>query len=175
MGGFPASRSADGNCLYEPAGQWGPRLGSKGGSVREAFRVQEVLDESGLQSSSKREPLPLGGSRSSIAVKPTFMFGYHHKDYHPANRRSWSNARYINDCGCTDIAVVNSSIYDHFYLNRAAADVALIWDSTLRFTELSTSRRNSVTLLRSRLGQYSVSRTWKKQTPSRSASAQSSG
>jgi hypothetical protein len=56
-----------------------------------------------------------------IAIKPTFMLGYHRKDTSPITDPILlaELARRLRELGCADVAVVEArNIYDRFYCNR---------------------------------------------------------
>ena len=157
-----------GIALANPLGRGGRVWVRKGPDLFAKLSVfKEVLDESGLRALLEARAAAVGKPVRDlrIAVKPTFMLGYHHKDMSPLTDPELVEelARYINDCGCTDIAVVEQrNIYDHFYLNRAVADVAryLGFNSPL-YRVVDVSEEQVPHSYARGLGQYSVSRTWK--------------
>jgi uncharacterized protein (DUF362 family) len=130
-----------------------------------AFR--ELLDESELLSHLEFRAAALGkpAAQLRVALKPTFMLGYHRKDMSPVTDPELVDelARYLRKAGCGDIAVVEQrNIYDHFYCNRSVADVARYvgYDSGL-YRVVDVSEDQVPHDFARGLGQYSVSRTWK--------------
>lgn len=91
---------------------------------------RKLLDEAGLRAGLEARATALGKKKVSdltVAVKPTFMLGYHRKDMAPVTDPTLVDelTQYLNECGCTDIALVEQrNIYDNFYHNRSVADVA---------------------------------------------------
>ena len=85
---------------------------------QEAFR--RLLESSELLASLDARAARLGKSRSdmTVAIKPTFMLGYHRKD--PSNITDplvlEQLARFLVERECRDVAAVESpNIYDEFY------------------------------------------------------------
>ena len=130
-----------------------------------AFR--QLLARSELLNAIDARASRLGKRRGemSVAVKPTFMLGYHQKD-----RSTVSDplvlealARFLVEHGSGDVVAVEApNIYDEFYANREVASVAgyfgfssdcyRLIDASLDQTEHSFSRG---------MAQYTVSRAWK--------------
>ena len=100
-----------------------------------------------------------------IAIKPSFMLGYSHKDLSPITDPALVEAlaKELRQIGCGDITIVEQrNIYDHFYSHRTVLDVAryLGYSSPLyRIVDVS-EEQVSHSYARG-LGEYSVSRTWK--------------
>ncbi|MFY9608270.1 MAG: DUF362 domain-containing protein [Blastocatellia bacterium] len=127
----------------------------------------KLLEESALRGSLEARASSLGKTVSDVTVviKPTFMLGYHHKDMSPVTDPELVEelARYLNESGCTDIALVEQrNIYDHFYQNRSVAEVAryLGFDSE-RYRVVDASQEQVPHAYARGLGQYSVSQTWR--------------
>jgi hypothetical protein len=128
---------------------------------------RRLLDESGLALWLAERAQALGKERSAlhIAIKPTFMMGYHRRDRSnitdPVLLAELAN--YLQELGCTDVAVVESpNIYDWFYQDRTVADVAHyfgIESPSFRLVDLGLEQ---VPHNYARgLAQYTVGRTWK--------------
>jgi uncharacterized protein (DUF362 family) len=128
---------------------------------------RRLLDEAGLadQLEARARVLgkPIGDLR--IAIKPTFMMGYHRKDRSPVSDPTLLEdlARLLRERGCTDIAVVEArNMYDHFYRNRSVAEVARYFDLASPLYRLAdlTDEQMPHAYFRGMV-QYSVGRTWK--------------
>src|SRR5262249_1391579 len=69
---------------------------------------RKVLEEAGLRDALEARAAALGKSIPEVAVviKPTFMLGYNRKDMSPVTDPTLAEelARYLNECGCEDIA-----------------------------------------------------------------------
>jgi uncharacterized protein (DUF362 family) len=100
-----------------------------------------------------------------VAIKPTFMLGYHKKDRSPLTDPALLEelALRLRESGCADVAVIEGrNIYDHFYRNRTVGDVADYFDLTSPHYRLVDGSLEQVVHLYSRgMGQYTVARTWK--------------
>jgi len=128
---------------------------------------RELLEDAGLRASLEAHAATLGKTVSDMAVviKPTFMLGYHRKDMSPVTDPALVEelAQYLNECGCTDIAVVEQrNIYDRFYQNRTVAEVAsYLGFESQRYRVVDASLEQVPHAYARGLGQYSVSRTWR--------------
>lgn len=126
-----------------------------------------LLDETGLpdrlrlraESASK----PVGDLR--VAIKATFMLGYHRKDRSIITDPALLDAlaARLRDLGCADVTVVESSnIYDKFYGNRTVRDVARYFEIVSPHYRLVDSSEEQVAHSYQRgMAQYTVGRTWK--------------
>jgi uncharacterized protein (DUF362 family) len=128
---------------------------------------RNLLEEAGLRASLEARAAALDKSLSdlAVAIKPTFMLGYHRKDMSPVTDPKLVEelAQYLCDDGCADIALVEQrNIYDHFYQNRSVTDVAryLGFDSP-RYRVVDASQEQVPHSYARGLGQYSISRTWR--------------
>jgi uncharacterized protein (DUF362 family) len=141
------------------------RVGETSGEKREQFR--RLLDEAGLDERLRNRERALGRSAGSlrVAIKPTFMLGYHRKD-----RSVFTDPELLVDLadrlraiGCADVAVVEApNIYDRFYANRGVAEVARhlgIESPSYRLVDLSSEQVPHS--YRRGLAQGTVGRTWK--------------
>jgi len=105
----------------------------KDAEKRRAFR--EFLEGTELRNLLRRriEELDRTPGKLSVAVKVSFMLGYHHAD-----RSSMTDpelleelAIFLRECGCGDIAVGEGrNLYDKFYANRSVAEVAAYFKIT---------------------------------------------
>jgi hypothetical protein len=94
---------------------------------RSTFR--RLLDDSGLEIRLRERERELGKPTGSlrVAVKPTFMLGYHTKDRSILTDPELlaDLADHLRAVGCADVAVVEApNIYDRFYAGRSVAEVA---------------------------------------------------
>jgi uncharacterized protein (DUF362 family) len=126
-----------------------------------------LLDACGLPKRLRERAQALGKpiGEIRIAVKPTFMIGYHHKDLSPITDPALmiALARRLRACGVGDVAIVDSpTIYDRFYFNRGVREVARYFGieaPEFRVVDLSEDQVPH-TYLRG-MAQHSVGRTWK--------------
>ncbi|HVO44620.1 MAG TPA: DUF362 domain-containing protein [Aggregatilineales bacterium] len=128
---------------------------------------RRLLDESGLADRLKERAVAAGKPIAAlrVAIKPTFMLGYHHKDMSPLTDPALVEelACFLQEQGCRDIAVVEApNILDHFYHHRSVNEVA-------RYFHLDSPRYRIIDLAQDQvpfayyrgLAQYSVGRTWR--------------
>lgn len=128
---------------------------------------EQLFDACGLVEQLRERAQALGKPMGEmrVAVKPTFMIGYHRKDLSPITDPTLvvTLARRLRACGVGDVAVVDSpTIYDRFYRNRRVRDVAHyfgIESEDFRIVDLSEDQVPH-TYLRG-MAQHSVGRTWK--------------
>ncbi|MGV3719766.1 MAG: DUF362 domain-containing protein [Actinomycetota bacterium] len=104
-------------------------------------------------------------SELRVAIKPTFMLGYHRKDRSPITDPELLGelAAALRELGCRDLAVVEApNIYDRFYRNRSVAEVAsyLGIESPL-FRVVDLSEEQEPYAYARGLAQYCVGRTWR--------------
>ncbi len=165
---FLPRRLRSGVACENPLGNGG-RVWAVRGETSEAKQplFRKLLEEAGLRASLEARAALLDKTVSEmhVVIKPTFMLGYHRKDMSPVTDPKLVEelARYLNESGCTDIAVVEQrNIYDRFYQNRSVADVAayLGYDSQ-RYRVVDASLEQVPHAYARGLGQYSVSRTWR--------------
>ncbi len=128
---------------------------------------RRLLDESGLGDRLAARARELGKAVAElrVAVKPSFMLGYHRKDRSNVTDPALVEelARYLRERGCADVAVVEApNIYDHFYANRTVAEVAAYFgfaSPQYRLVDLSAEQVGHV--YTRGMAQYAVGRTWK--------------
>jgi hypothetical protein len=139
--------------------------GRDSGEKRTCFR--RLLDEAGLEPLMRERERALGRPAGSlrVAIKPTFMLGYHRKDRSILTDGDLlvELADRLRAHGCADVAVVEApTIYDRFYGRRSVAEVARYFrleSPSYRLVDVSTEQVPHV--FRRGLGQATVGRTWK--------------
>ena len=132
---------------------------------RTAFR--RLLDDVDLDGRLRERERALGRSPGSlrVAIKPTFMLGYHRKDRSILTDPELiaELADRLRSAGCADVAVVEASnIYDQFYAHRSVAEVARYFElesASYRLVDLSSEQVDHT--YRRGLAQGTVGRTWK--------------
>jgi uncharacterized protein (DUF362 family) len=129
--------------------------------------LNRLLDEAGLKTLIEERARETNRRISDIrvAIKPTFMLGYHRKDLSTITDTELLTelAVYLRRLGCADVAVVEArNIYDQFYKNRAVADVARYFHiSSPHFRLVDSSEEQVQHQYERGLAQYTVGRTWK--------------
>ena len=127
----------------------------------------ELLGASELLQALDARAARLGKRRSdmTIAIKPTFMLGYHRKDRSTITDPAVLDAlaRYLVEQGCGTIAALESpNIYDEFYGNRDVRSVAAYFGFASPWYQLVDTSTDQAEHRFSRgMAQYTVSRTWK--------------
>jgi uncharacterized protein (DUF362 family) len=132
---------------------------------RECFR--RLLDEAGLEQRLRERERTLGRPTGSlrVAIKPTFMLGYHQKDHSILTDPELlvELADRLHALRCADVAVVEApNIYDRFYASRSVGEVARYFgleSPSYRLVDLSTEQVPHA--YRRGLAQGTVGRTWK--------------
>jgi len=119
-------RSASPHPLGAGGRVWVTR-GKLPGEKRTLFR--RLLEDSGVEVRLREREQSLGKPTGSlrVAVKPSFMLGYHADDRSNVTDPELvaDLAEYLREAGCADVAVVEApNIYDHFYAGRGVAEVA---------------------------------------------------
>jgi uncharacterized protein (DUF362 family) len=135
------------------------------GQKRSLFR--RLLDGAGLEDQLRQRERTLGRPPGSlrVAIKPSFMLGYHRKDRSILTDPELlvDLADHVRALGCADIAVVEApNIYDRFYAHRSVEEVARYFglDSpSYRLVDLSPEQVPHA--YRRGLAQGTVGRTWK--------------
>jgi len=128
---------------------------------------RSLLDQAGLEEQLRQRERTLGRPTGSlrVAIKPTFMLGYHQKD-----RSILTDAQLLveladrlHELGCADVAVVEApNIYDRFYAGRNVDQVARYFgleSPSYRLVDLATEQVPHA--YRRGLAQATVGRTWK--------------
>src|SRR5439155_237471 len=125
------------------------------------------LDEAGLagQIMERARQLNKPLTEMRIAIKPTFMLGYHRKDLaHITDPVTLHElAGFLRGLGCGDVAVVESTnIYDQFYRNRTVRDVAGYFGFSSPHYRLVDLTEEQVPHTYGRgLAQYTIGRSWR--------------
>lgn len=128
---------------------------------RQLLEESNLLQELEARASLLKKPL----KDFRIAIKTTFMLGYHQKDYSPLvdSKLIPELARFLREKGCVDIAVLESpNIYDQFFKNRSVFEVAQYFSITspeYRLVDISEDQV-SHDYIRG-LAQSKISKTWK--------------
>jgi uncharacterized protein (DUF362 family) len=126
-----------------------------------------LLDDSGLPEQLRQhaESLrkPVGEMR--VAIKPTFMLGYHRRDRSPLTDAALIDelARWLRELGCADVAVVEGrNIYDRWFGRRSVHDVASYFQiSSPHFRLVDLAEEQVPHSFGRGMAQYTVGRTWK--------------
>lgn len=159
-------RSRRAGASEQPLGKGGAVVAAEGrdaGGKVALFR--SVLDDAGLPAVLAARARAAGGRPPAVAVKPTFMLGYHRDDpsvvTDPELLREL--ARYLREHGAGSVTVVESpNLYDRFFEHRTVPEVAAYFgvsDPGYTVTDLS-GEQVSHAYARG-MGQYSVGRAWK--------------
>ena len=127
---------------------------------------RDLLTRAGVAGLLRECATALGKSVAevSVAIKPTFMLGYHRKDRSTMTDPELLHelGRYLREQGCGDVAVVEArNLYDHFYANRTVEAVAEhfgVGSPDFRLVDLSEEQVPH-DYLRG-MAQYTVGRTW---------------
>ena len=143
--------------------------GSRGAALRptseRSFSASSNRAASGTACASRREALGKAVSDLRVAVKATFMIGYHRKDRSPITDPELIAilAERLRELGVADVAVIESpTIYDRFYRNRSVHEVARYFGIESPHFRLVDASEDQVAHHYPRgMAQYSVSRTWK--------------
>jgi len=126
----------------------------------------QLLEDAGLAAQLTERTRKLGKplSEMRIAIKPTFMLGYHKKDTsHITDPILLAElARFLRGLGCGDVAVVESTnIYDQFYRNRTVYDVGSYFGYSSPYYRLVDLAKEQIPHDYGRgLAQYTIGRTW---------------
>ncbi len=129
--------------------------------------LNRLLDDAGLPALLEERARISGKPLSDIrvAIKPTFMLGYHRKDLSAMTDTELLSelALYLRRLGCRDVAVIEArNIYDQFYKNRTVADVAHYFGiSSPHYRVVDSSQEQVRHEYERGLAQYTVGRTWK--------------
>jgi uncharacterized protein (DUF362 family) len=151
-----------------PLGSGGNVVVISGNGAQEKLPLfRRLLDESGLSQKISERARAIGKQIGDmrIAVKPTFMLGYHHKDMSPITDPELLEelALWLQKLGCRDIVFVEGpNIYDRFYHNRSVQEVAdyfKLRSSNYRIVDVSKEQVPH-SYYRG-MGQYTVGQTWK--------------
>jgi len=126
-----------------------------------------TLNEAALLTAIDDRASRLGKRRDQmvVAIKPTFMLGYSHKDPSVVTdpRVLDRLARFLRSAGVGDVvAIEGPNIYDEFYERRSVRDVARYFDFSSPSYRLVDASEDQVEHPYMRgMAQYTVSRTWR--------------
>jgi uncharacterized protein (DUF362 family) len=153
-----------GNPLGSGGGVWVAQ-GTQGDDKRAVFR--KLLDDAQLPARIAQRARECGKEVSalSVAVKPSFMMGYHRCDTSGLTDPELLDelSAYLRALGVADVAIVEArNLYDQFYDGRSVAEVA-------RYFGYESPRHRIVDVSSEQvpheyvrgIAQYSVSSTWK--------------
>ena len=132
---------------------------------RSLFRC--LLEESPLRDAISQRSEFLGRSvdELTVAVKPTFMLGYHRKDPSPVTDPELIDdlASYLREIGCADVVLIEGrTIYDRFFHNRTVHDVARYWGLNSNAYRIVDSADEQVPHSYHRgMAQYTIARSWR--------------
>jgi uncharacterized protein (DUF362 family) len=151
-----------------PLGAGGPVWMMRGSTPQEKLPLfHRLLAEAGLADRLAERARAVGKPVRAlrVAIKPTFMLGYHRKDRsHLTDPVLLEElARSLCDLGCAEVAVVEApNIYDRFYGNRSVREVAAYFGIASPHYRLVDLSEEQVAHVYSRgMAQYTVGRTWK--------------
>ncbi len=161
----PLQRVAAG--LDHPIGRGGPVRVVQGQPTDDKLAVfRKLLDDAGLAAQITERARKLGKSLSElrVAIKPTFMLGYHRKDVSHITDPLLVNelAGFLRGLGCGDVAVVEApNIYERFYANRTVHTVAEYFGfSSPHYRLVDTSQEQVPHSYGRGLSQYTIGQTW---------------
>jgi len=132
---------------------------------RQLFR--QLLDECGLLEAIYQRARFLGRpvEHLKIAIKPTFMLGYHLKDMSPLTDPELIDdlAVYLRETGCSDIALIEGrNIYDRFFENRQVSKVADYFGLRSPHYRIVDTEEDQVFHQYSRgMAQYTIAKSWR--------------
>jgi uncharacterized protein (DUF362 family) len=130
-------------------------------------RLRSLLDQADLETRLRERERTLGKPSGSlrVAIKPTFMLGYHQKDHSIITDPELvvELADRLNSLGCADVAVVEApNIYDQFFAGRDVLEVARYFGfDSPRYRLVDLSAEQVPHVYRRGLAQGTVGRTWK--------------
>ena len=132
---------------------------------RSLFR--RLLEESRLREAISQRAAFLGRpvGELTVAVKPTFMLGYHRKDPSPVTDPELIDdlASYLGEIGSGEVVLIEGpNIYDRFFHNRAVHDVARYWGLNSKAYRIVDSADEQVPhSYRRGMAQYTIARSWR--------------
>ena len=132
---------------------------------RKLFR--RLLDESQLSRAIQQRAAFLGRPVDTlkIAIKPTFMLGYHHKDCSPITdvELLLDLAEFLRGLGCGELVVIEGrNIYDRFFQNRSVHSVASYFGiASESFRVADTADEQVDHHFRRGMAQYTIARSWR--------------
>lgn len=128
---------------------------------------RRLLVGCGLQEAIQERAVSIGRpvEQMKIAIKPTFMLGYHRKDLSPITDPELIDdlAAYLREQGCSDITLVEGrNIYDRFFQNRSVRQVANYFGITSDKYRIVDTEEDQAQHQYSRgMAQYTIAKTWR--------------
>lgn len=128
---------------------------------------RQLLEHSGLAAaiSQRSEFLKRRVSDLSVAIKPTFMLGYHRKDCSPVTDPELTDdlAVYLREIGCADVVLIEGrNIYDRFFEHRNVRDVATYFGFNSPNYRVADAADEQVPhTYRRGMAQYTIARSWR--------------
>lgn len=126
-----------------------------------------LLEQSGLVEAihERAKFLNKPVDQMQIAIKPTFMLGYHRKDLSPITDPQLvaQLARHLRQAGCAEVTVIEGrNIYDTFFENRSVANVADYFGIQSDDYRIADTAEEQVTHAYSRgMAQYTIAQSWR--------------
>ncbi len=152
----------------QPLGRGGDVVVVQGRTTEEKVPLfGRLLDDAGLADRLAERAAVLGKPVHDmrVAIKATFILGYHRKDRSPLTDPALVQAlgRRLRELGCADVALVEErNIYDQFFQNRSVAAVAEYFGIASPYFRIVDATDEQVPYAYARgLGQDTVARTWK--------------
>jgi uncharacterized protein (DUF362 family) len=154
--------------LENPIGSSQPvyvRQSSDPADKRRLFRA--LLEQAKLAEAIQRRAEFLGRPIESlkIALKPTFMLGYHHRDCSPLTDVELLHdlAAFVRELGCRDVVVIEGrNIYDRFFHNRSVHDVARYFGiESEHYRVADTADEQVEHQYRRGMAQYTIAQSWR--------------
>jgi len=147
-----------------PLGRGGNVLVLRGTLASEKHEVfDRLLNESELLQSIEAIGKPR--DTMTVAIKPTFMLGYNHKDASVVSDRALVEqlARFLRKEGCREVVVIEGpNIYDEFYGRRTVREVAAYFGFESDAYRLVDASEDQIEHAFDRgMAQHTVSRTWR--------------
>lgn len=132
---------------------------------RRLFR--QLLEQSQLAQAIQQRAEFLGRDIAAlrVAIKPTFMLGYHSHDRSPLTDIELLQdlAEFIRDLGCQQVVVIEGrNIYDRFFQNRSVHDVAKYFGiESEHYRVADTADEQVAHQYRRGMAQYTVAQSWR--------------
>ncbi|MSR57106.1 MAG: DUF362 domain-containing protein [Planctomycetaceae bacterium] len=132
---------------------------------RTLFR--RLLKESQLAQAIQRRAEFLGRAVDTlkIAIKPTFMLGYHRKDLSPITDVELLHdlAEFLGELGCHELVIIEGrNIYDRFFQNRSVHAVARYFGiASASYRVADTADEQVDHHYRRGMAQYTIARSWR--------------
>lgn len=151
-----------------PIGSCQPVHIAQGQSRSEKRRLfRQLLEDSSLQptiaarSAYLNRPL----TELSVAIKPTFMLGYHRNDPSPVTDVELMNdlAEYLLELGCAEVTIIEGrNLYDRFFQNRTVHEVAEYLEIKSDFYRIADTTEEQVDhTYRRGMAQYTIAKSWR--------------